>query len=74
MDTLQHMGITIDEPQSLLTVREVAHRLGVSRHTLYRAIAAGHLRGVRLGGSPSAPIRIYASDLERFLRPTRELA
>lgn len=58
------------ESPRLLTVREVAHRLGVSPHTLYRAIAAGHLRGVRLGESPSAPIRVYEADLERFLRPT----
>jgi excisionase family DNA binding protein len=69
------MAIKMQETQQLLTVREIAHRLGVSRHTVYRALASGQLRGVRLGGRPSAPIRIHAADLERYLRPTtRELA
>ena len=64
------MVIAQNESQRLLTIREVGHRLGVSPHTLYRAIAAGHLRGVRLGESPTAPIRVAEADLAQFLRPT----
>jgi excisionase family DNA binding protein len=68
------MTATEHKSLRLLTVREVAHRLGVSPHTLYRALADGHLPGVRLGERPSAPIRIYEADLQHYLRPTRELA
>jgi excisionase family DNA binding protein len=33
-----------------LTVEEAAHRLRVSRKTIYRAVAEGKLRAARIGG------------------------
>jgi len=72
---LQPVAIVRDETQRLLTVREVAHRLAVSPYTVYRRVAAGELRGVRVGNGPSALIRVRPDDLEEFLRPTgREAA
>jgi excisionase family DNA binding protein len=59
--------------QQMFAVREIVHRLGVSPISIYRAVERGDLRGVRLGGRPSAPIRIYATDVERYLRPTRDV-
>ena len=39
----------LDEPQKLLTVKEVAQRLGQSRFTIYRKIERGELPAVRIG-------------------------
>jgi excisionase family DNA binding protein len=50
----------------LLTVREVATRLGVNERTVRRKIEAGVLPAVRLGPGRSA-IRVDADELERFL-------
>ena len=38
------------------TIREAAHRLGVSERTVRRAIAAGKLRVVRLGRCVRVPL------------------
>ena len=48
----------------LLRLDEAARALGVSRATLYRLIAAGRLRAVRVGRAT----RIPARELERFVR------
>jgi excisionase family DNA binding protein len=32
-------------------VRQFAERLGISRHTVYRAIAAGRLKTIRIGAT-----------------------
>ena len=48
----------------LLRVDEAARVLGVSRATLYRLVAAGRLRAVRVGRAT----RIPARELERFVR------
>ena len=47
----------------LLRVDEAAERLGLSRSFLYELLAAGRLRGVKIG----AARRIPASELERFV-------
>jgi excisionase family DNA binding protein len=44
----------------LLKPEEAARRLAVSRATLYRLLASGQLRSVRLGGGR----RVRVSDLE----------
>jgi excisionase family DNA binding protein len=49
-----------------LTVPETAARLRVSRQTVYRAIAAGRLPAVQLGG-PGAPLRVDERELEAWL-------
>ena len=54
------------------TVPEVANELRVSRRTVYRAVASGELRAVRLGERGS--LRIREDALKRFVRPAQESA
>ncbi len=55
----------IDNDDDLLTVAEVARRLGVTPHTVYRWIATGRLPAIRFSRKV---IRVRKSDLEA-LRP-----
>lgn len=57
----------------LLKPQEAADALRVSVHTIYRKVASGELRALRLGEGQRAPIRIPAEDLARF-PTTRERA
>ena len=50
-----------------LRVREVAATLGVSKATLYRLLADGQVRAVRLG---RRTLVIPADEIERILRGT----
>jgi excisionase family DNA binding protein len=50
----------------MLTVREVAARVGARPETIYRWLKAGKLRGVMPGGTKLG-WRIPASELERLL-------
>jgi excisionase family DNA binding protein len=50
----------------LLTLDQVAERLGVSRRTVERKIAAGEIPALRLGGARS-PLRIDEAELEAWL-------
>jgi excisionase family DNA binding protein len=50
-----------------MTVPEVAERLGVSRHTIYKWIRQKHLSAYRLGHE----IRITDSALKEFLEARR---
>jgi excisionase family DNA binding protein len=56
----------IDVQRRLLTVDQVAERLGVSRRTVERKIAAGEIPALRLGGRRS-PLRVDERELERWL-------
>jgi excisionase family DNA binding protein len=56
----------IDVQRRLLTIDEVAQRLGVSRRTVQRKIAAGELPALGLGGRRS-PVRIDEAELEAWL-------
>jgi excisionase family DNA binding protein len=59
---------TFSPERELLTVAEVAMRLGVSSATVRRRIADGSLRAVRLGPNPTAsPVRVPRSALEEWL-------
>src|SRR5881394_2119382 len=49
-----------------LTVGEAARALRVSRATLYKRIATGSVRAVRLGDGPKAPLRIAEDELDRY--------
>ena len=54
--------------ERLLSVQEVADRLGVSFWTVYRMSRSGQLPSVRIGRR-----RLFASeDLEQLIRETRE--
>ncbi|MFY0571119.1 helix-turn-helix domain-containing protein [Archangium lansingense] len=48
----------------LLTVREVAARLGVCRATVYRLCAQGTLAHIRISNA----VRVKAEALEKFIR------
>ena len=60
----------MDGTPRLLRVDEAASLLRQSRSTLYRKLAAGELRAVRLGDSPRRPLRIPAVEVERYLGGT----
>ena len=51
-------------PEKLLTVREVADRLGVCRATMYAMVERGELPAVRIG----AAVRVDPADHERRAR------
>ncbi len=51
-----------------LTVREVAQRLSVSRSTVYRLIARGHIPAVRVGARLRVPAE-YLMQLKASARP-----
>jgi excisionase family DNA binding protein len=58
-----------------LTALELAAQLKVSTDFIYRAVARGDLRGVRLGGSRgrgSGILRFSESDIENFLSSQRK--
>jgi excisionase family DNA binding protein len=50
-------------PERLLTVREVASRLGVCRATVYAMVERGELRCVRVSNA----VRIHPADLSALL-------
>ena len=51
---------------TLLTVREVAERLGVSRTFVLRRVRSGDMPGFRLGGD--GPLRFDWDEVERWAR------
>lgn len=57
---------SIDVQRRLLTLDEVSARLGVSRRTVERKIAAGEIPALRLGGARS-PLRVDEAELEAWL-------
>lgn len=52
----------------LLTVREVAHRLYVSRSMIYVLIARGELRAIHVGHA----LRFEPGEVERYIRERAE--
>jgi excisionase family DNA binding protein len=61
------MSVTVERVEPLMRPAEVAERLDVSVATIYRLVDRGELRAIRLGGGPSARLRIAPAELERFL-------
>jgi excisionase family DNA binding protein len=51
----------------LLTVRQVAERLGLSTWSVYRRCESGELPSVRLGSTKKAPLRISEAELDAWL-------
>jgi len=54
----------MNEPEGLISLREVARRLGVGSHTIRKLVKSGELRGYRV----RALIRVDPLDLRRYLR------
>jgi excisionase family DNA binding protein len=57
----------MQQDSQLLTVREVAAQIGLSKIAVYRKVEAGELPSIRLGDGPKAPIRINPDDLVEWL-------
>ncbi len=57
-------------PERLLSVREAAERLGVSRQHVYRLVQRGELPGLHVGGV----VRIDPRELEEWLYGPPEAA
>lgn len=66
------MEITLQKPQTLLTVPEVAERLRLSVWTIYRLVEAEKLPAIRIGSGSRAPIRIDEAELDAWLRAEPE--
>lgn len=60
---------TIDAVTSLLTVKQVAAKLGVSPRTVWRMIAEGQLRAVRVRGCT----RVYLLSVEEYLKQNEQV-
>jgi excisionase family DNA binding protein len=60
------MASEIEKTQKLLTVAQVAERIGQSRFSVYRKIEAGTIPAIRLGDG-NAALRVRESELERWL-------
>ena len=56
----------MEKRDKLLPVSIVADRLNLSSQSVYNLIVAGQISAVRIG--PKAGIRIYESEIERFLK------
>ena len=52
----------------LLSVREVAERLAVSRKTVYRLLERGDLPSVKIGWT----VRVHPDDLAEFIKTNRK--
>jgi excisionase family DNA binding protein len=51
----------------LLTIPEVARRLGLHRDTVYRKIQRGEISAVRIGRDETGPLRVDERELEAFI-------
>jgi excisionase family DNA binding protein len=66
-DTVEIERVAPGPMEPLLTVREAALTLRVSRQTVWRRVRAGELRAVRLGG-PGSTVRIPARAVNELMR------
>jgi excisionase family DNA binding protein len=64
---------TLTYQPTLLSPREAAQRLGVSRRWIYRQAHGGELPFFRLGDSPNAPLRVDSDDLAEWVQGLKKL-
>jgi excisionase family DNA binding protein len=62
-------NVKIDAVGSLLTVKQVAAMLGVSSRTVWRMIAEGQLKAVRVRGCT----RVYLQSVEEYLKRNEQV-
>lgn len=55
------------DEQQIMTVKQVAERLGVRQETIRRWINEGRLKGTMIGGTKIG-YRVLSSDVERLVR------
>jgi len=60
-----------NDTDELLTVEEAAILLRQHRVTVYRRIASGELKALRIGAA--GPLRVRADAVEQLLRPARQV-
>jgi excisionase family DNA binding protein len=60
------------EDLTLLTVKEVAEILGISRRTVYNWIDCGVIRAVKVNDTDKSAVRIPLSEVERILKEAFE--
>jgi excisionase family DNA binding protein len=60
------MATELNKAQKLLTVDQVAERLGQTKWSVYRKVHDGVIPAVRLGGGRSA-LRVREGELEHWL-------
>jgi len=53
----------------MLSINQVAERLGVSIRTVYKYVRDGRLKAVKLGPLKQDTWRIREEDFEEFIRP-----
>ena len=71
MFSIQYEVMTMQD-ESLLTVRQVSERLGVSPGTVRRWISDGNLRALKFGEARAASVRVDPADLERLIEDSRQ--
>lgn len=62
-------GVPVSDPD-FMKVSEVAHKLNVSRHTIYGWIKQGKLQGLKIAGDA---VRIPRESYETLLREAKRL-
>jgi excisionase family DNA binding protein len=65
------MSATTTSPAPLLTVPEVARRLGLHRDTVYRKIDRGEIPAIRIGPDDVGPLRVREEEFEAWLEARR---
>jgi excisionase family DNA binding protein len=63
------MTATRTDERPLWSVPDVARRLGVSRHSIYRRIASGELEAYTVG--KAGTLRVPPRAVDELLKPTR---
>lgn len=69
---MSHLRL-VSRPPPLLSTDEVAHRLSVSRKTVYRLIHAGSLPAVKTSDTGRAHLKVDEQDLEAWIAEHRGL-
>jgi excisionase family DNA binding protein len=65
------MSALARSPSPLLTTDEVAHRLNLTRKTVYRLLYAGEIPYVKLASRGRGALRVDERELEAFIRAHR---
>jgi excisionase family DNA binding protein len=61
----------MNQPNHLLTLDQVAEKLGVSRSTIERRVRDGSIGALKLGASRTSPVRIPERALRQWLYSPR---